>query len=96
LIRCRRIMAARALWCGRPARVAAARVRLCAMAMQASQAYEEFPAYWPTSTDDFAEYMNATPKYVVSNTLTAADWRNSTLVAGDVAGTRRRTSHQCL
>jgi hypothetical protein len=32
------MVAARAVWCGRPARVAAARVRLCAMAMQASQA----------------------------------------------------------
>jgi dihydrofolate reductase len=46
--------------------------------------YEEFAAYWPTSTDDFAEHMNGTPKYVVSNTLTSADWQNSTLVSGDV------------
>jgi dihydrofolate reductase len=45
--------------------------------------YEEFAAYWPDSTDDFADYMNGTPKYVVSNTLTAADWQNSTLVSGD-------------
>lgn len=47
--------------------------------------YEEFAAYWPDSTDDYADYMNNTPKYVVSQTLTAATWKNSTLVNGDVA-----------
>jgi dihydrofolate reductase len=47
--------------------------------------YEEFAAYWPTSTDDFAEHMNGTRKYVASNSLTTADWENSTLVTGDVA-----------
>jgi dihydrofolate reductase len=46
--------------------------------------YEEFAAYWPTSTDDYAEHMNGTPKYVVSTTLESADWQNSTLVGGDV------------
>ena len=46
--------------------------------------YEEFAAYWPTSTDDFAGRMNGTPKYVVSNTLTSAEWQNSTLISGDV------------
>jgi dihydrofolate reductase len=46
--------------------------------------YEGFADYWPTSTDDAAEHMNNTPKYVVSNTLTSADWQNSTLVNGDV------------
>jgi dihydrofolate reductase len=46
--------------------------------------YEEFAAYWPTSTDDFAGYMNGTQKYVVSNTLSTAEWQNSTLVTGDV------------
>jgi dihydrofolate reductase len=47
--------------------------------------YEEFAAYWPTSTDDFADHMNGTPKYVVSNTLTSAEWQNSTLISGDVS-----------
>jgi dihydrofolate reductase len=46
--------------------------------------YEEFAAYWPTSTDDFADHMNGTPKYVVSNTLTTTEWQNSTLINGDV------------
>lgn len=30
--------------------------------------------------------MNNTPKYVVSSTLASADWQNSTLINGDVAG----------
>ncbi|HEY8325777.1 MAG: dihydrofolate reductase family protein [Ktedonobacterales bacterium] len=35
--------------------------------------------------DPFGDVMNAMPKYVVSNTLTsAAAWRNSTLISGDV------------
>jgi dihydrofolate reductase len=46
--------------------------------------YEEFAAYWPTSTDDFAERMNTTPKYVVSSTLRTLEWQNSTLVEGGV------------
>lgn len=46
--------------------------------------YEGFAAYWPTSTDEFADHMNGSRKYVVSTTLTSADWQNSTLVTGDV------------
>lgn len=46
--------------------------------------YEGFAAFWPTSTDDVAERMNGTRKYVVSNTLTSADWQNSTLIRGNV------------
>jgi dihydrofolate reductase len=50
--------------------------------------YEEWAAYWPTHTGDdqeFAEYINNVPKYVVSTTLTKADWSNSTLISEDVA-----------
>jgi dihydrofolate reductase len=48
--------------------------------------YEEFAGYWPQQGSDveLADYMNGTPKYVVSNTLTSADWQNSTLINGDV------------
>jgi dihydrofolate reductase len=56
--------------------------------------YEEFAAYWPTSTDDFADHMNGTPKYVVSNTLTAAEWQNSTLISGDVIKELTRIKEQ--
>ncbi|MFL5864312.1 MAG: dihydrofolate reductase family protein [Solirubrobacteraceae bacterium] len=48
--------------------------------------YEGFAKAWPGVTDDlgFAEKMNAMPKYVVSKTLTRADWNNSTVLSGDL------------
>ena len=48
--------------------------------------YQIWAAFWPTATGDeeLAERVNGIPKYVVSNTLTRADWSNSTLINGDV------------
>jgi dihydrofolate reductase len=48
--------------------------------------YQEFAAYWPHQTSDapFADYMNNTPKLVVSTTLDAVEWQNSTLINGNV------------
>jgi dihydrofolate reductase len=47
--------------------------------------YEEFAAYWPQQPSDVppADQMNNTPKIVVSDTLTSADWQNSRIVRGD-------------
>jgi dihydrofolate reductase len=49
--------------------------------------YEGFAHAWPGRTDDvgFADKMNSMPKYVVSKTLTQADWNNSTILSGDLA-----------
>jgi dihydrofolate reductase len=49
--------------------------------------YEGFAEAWPSRTDEagFADKMNSMPKYVVSNTLESADWKNSTVISGDVA-----------
>lgn len=48
--------------------------------------YEYWAPYWPTSEDEpFASYINMTPKYIVSTTLSIVEWANSTLVAGDLA-----------
>src|SRR5262245_13174561 len=49
--------------------------------------YEEFAAFWPTQGSDvpMADYMNDTPKHVVSTTLTELDWSNSTVISGDIA-----------
>jgi dihydrofolate reductase len=51
--------------------------------------YEEFAAFWPSQSSDepMADYMNDTPKHVVSTTLTELDWTNSSLVTGDIAET---------
>src|SRR5215216_6901349 len=48
--------------------------------------YEEFASYWPHQSSDVppADYMNNTPKLVVSNTLDSVDeWQNSTLIKGN-------------
>jgi dihydrofolate reductase len=49
--------------------------------------YEGFAKAWPGMTDEvgFAEKMNSMPKYVVSKSLTRADWNNSTILGGDLA-----------
>ena len=51
--------------------------------------YEVFAASWPQRTvadDPFADWMNNTPKVVVSTTLDSVDaWQNSSLISGDVA-----------
>jgi dihydrofolate reductase len=49
--------------------------------------YEKMAAYWPTVPDDdpYARHLNSTPKYVASRTLQGIEWKNSTLIEGDVA-----------
>ena len=42
--------------------------------------YQDFAAHWPQQTGEMADTMNGTAKYVVSGTLTSADWQNSTLI----------------
>ena len=51
--------------------------------------YQQFAAYWPTSEDEFAGFMNNQKKYVVTTTLTEATWNNTEIITGDVlAGLR--------
>jgi dihydrofolate reductase len=61
--------------------------------------YQQWSSYWagPSETpsadpdaqeetsDVFRTFINATPKYVVSNTLDRATWNNTTVVSGDIA-----------
>jgi len=50
--------------------------------------YEIMAAFWPSQPDDdpFAATLNGLPKYVASTTLSEPlEWRNSTLLQGDVA-----------
>jgi dihydrofolate reductase len=48
--------------------------------------YEGFAEAWPSREGEFADKFNNMPKYVVSTTLAEAEWNNSTLIEGDVAG----------
>jgi dihydrofolate reductase len=48
--------------------------------------YEEFAKAWPERHGDpFSDKLNTMPKYVVSSTLTSAEWENSTVIGTDLA-----------
>lgn len=49
--------------------------------------YENFAAFWPTQGSDvpMSDFLNKSPKYVVSGTLDTLDWANSTALTGDLA-----------
>ncbi len=53
--------------------------------------YEGFAAVWPNVDDPagFARRINSMRKYVASNTMQQADWSNTTVLSGDVAGAVR-------
>jgi dihydrofolate reductase len=47
--------------------------------------YEGFAAAWPSRDGEFADKFNSMPKYVVSSTLEDPEWRNTTVLRGDLA-----------
>jgi dihydrofolate reductase len=60
--------------------------------------YQEFAAFWPyqdSAEQPFTDYLNNTPKYVVSTTLEEPlEWQNSTLIKDDVAEEVARLKRQ--
>ncbi len=53
--------------------------------------YDEWAEYWPASTDEpIATVFNTMPKYVVSSTLRAADWNNTTIIGSGGGGVADR------
>ncbi len=46
--------------------------------------YDGFAAVWPTFEGEFADKFNSMPKYVISSTLEAPEWNNTTVLRGDV------------
>jgi dihydrofolate reductase len=49
--------------------------------------YAEWAAYWPQNADQpFGDVINDIQKYVVSDSLETAEWNNTEVIAGDVAG----------
>jgi dihydrofolate reductase len=46
--------------------------------------YEFLAARWPSRSGELADRLNEMPKYVVSSTLNAPEWNNSTVLNGDV------------
>jgi dihydrofolate reductase len=48
------------------------------------RSYEWMAARWPSRNGELADRLNSMPKYVVSSTVEAPDWNNSTVLTGDV------------
>ena len=48
------------------------------------RSYEWFAARWPSRSGELADRLNSLPKYVVSSTLEAPAWNNSSVLKGDV------------
>jgi dihydrofolate reductase len=46
--------------------------------------YQALSAAWSGRGGEFADAINAIPKYVISSTLEVADWNNATILTGDV------------
>jgi dihydrofolate reductase len=57
----------------------------CDAVLMGRRTYEGFaPAWQARSGDPFSDRMNTMPKYVVSTTLTAPEWANTTVIDSDV------------
>jgi RibD C-terminal domain len=48
------------------------------------KSYEGHAEAWPGRTGDFADKVNAMEKYVVSTTMSRAEWNNTTVIDGDL------------
>jgi len=48
------------------------------------RSYEFFGLRWRPRSGELADRLNSMPKYVVSSTLEAPEWTNSTVIKGDV------------
>ncbi len=55
---------------------------------------EWFASRWLTRSGDFADRLNAIPKYVASTTSEPAHWGNATVLAGDVVDQVARLKQQ--
>ncbi len=54
--------------------------------------YQQWAAYWPNASvdEEYAVFINNTPKYVASTTLNRVEWQNSFLISGALADTVNR------
>lgn len=58
------------------------------------RSYEFFGERWRPRTGELADRINGLPKYVVSSTLRAPEWDNTTVLSGDVATEVSRLKQQ--
>jgi dihydrofolate reductase len=58
------------------------------------RSYEFLAVRWPSRSGPLAERLNSLPKYVVSSTLVAPVWNNTTVLNGDVIDEVSRLKQQ--
>ena len=58
--------------------------------------YAGWAGYWPGASGPFAKPMNEIPKVVFSNSLTSADWGETTIATGDLADAVARLKQERL
>ena len=56
--------------------------------------YTAWADFWPGAGGPFAKPMNEIPKIVFSNSLTSADWDETTIAAGDLTETVTRLKRE--
>jgi dihydrofolate reductase len=56
--------------------------------------YESYAGAWPSRSDEYADRINAIPKYVVSSTLDDPQWNNTTVLTGDVVDEVRKVTER--
>ena len=56
----------------------------CAAFLMGREMYDQWSQYWPGNEDDgFGPFINSIPKHVVSTSLTAPEWNNTSVLAPD-------------
>lgn len=55
------------------------------MLLMGRNTYEIYASAWPGREGDYADRINAMPKYVASTTLQSPQWANTTVLTGDLA-----------
>ena len=64
--------------------VIAANIAQSSALLLGRKTYQSFKTAFSGATDEMSNFLNNVPKYVVSTTLKAADWNNSTLISTNV------------
>src|SRR6188472_48568 len=58
-----------------------AQIRAADAFLMGRRTYEGYVAAWPERDGEYADKLNAMPKYVVSSTLSEPPWNNTTVIA---------------
>jgi dihydrofolate reductase len=67
----------------------------CDAVLMGRRTYESFAQAWPTrSGDAFSDRINSMAKYVVSSTLEAPEWNNTTVIDGDIVAELTRLKQE--